>query len=326
MEIIKKLGTGGFSKVYLVKLENGSNAALKIPRKFVKQKNAIMDANKEITFLKKFSKSEHIINLISYEINSNNNHIILEVLGDELYSLIKLYKNDVINDNHMPLNIVNHFSKQILYGLQELEAHGIIHNDLKPENILFTTNLPSIIGLTDDLTRERILLNMKIKITDFGNASSQDIIDKRSKPTRYYISPEILLKIPFTIKSDMWGFACILYEMISGTVIFDPFRSNKMGVNSMHLLLMNKVFGKFPKTLLKKSKITKKYFTNGVHNYRYLIEKIKFGDILYEYIPYHNMMEKVKFDEILEVFDSLFKLDPDKRLSASKCLELDWFA
>lgn len=64
----------------------------------------------------------------------NGQHVCMtfEVLGENLLSLIKKYRNRGI-----PMSIVKQISKQALLGLNYLHRKcGIIHTDLKPENVL----------------------------------------------------------------------------------------------------------------------------------------------------------------------------------------------
>lgn len=57
--------------------------------------------------------------------------------------------------------------------------------------------------------------------------------------TPYYASPEIWKDIPYSIKSDIWSFGCIVYEMATS---HPPFEAD-----SMEKLYRKVVRGIFPK-------------------------------------------------------------------------------
>jgi serine/threonine protein kinase len=40
--------------------------------------------------------------------------------------------------------------------------------------------------------------------------------------TREYRAPEIILGMDFTCQTDMWSFACVAYELVVGSLLFDP--------------------------------------------------------------------------------------------------------
>jgi serine/threonine protein kinase len=75
-----------------------------------------------------------------------------------------------------------------------LHENKIIHRDLKPQNILIKGN--------------------HIKICDFGFAKQLSAATKfllSLKGTPLYIAPEILHKMQYTEKVDIWSFGCIIY-------------------------------------------------------------------------------------------------------------------
>merc|ERR1712157_169697 len=104
-----------------------------------------------------------------------------------------------------------------LRALEFIHFHEIIHRDIKPQNILLTS-----CG--------------RIKVTDFGGA-----MDVNTKPfddtlfgTAEYISPEALLGSKILPSVDIWGYGCILYEILLGTTPF---------YNPSHYVIFHSVIG-----------------------------------------------------------------------------------
>lgn len=80
----------------------------------------------------------------------------------------------------------------------------IIHRDIKPENILMESSDPS---------------NLNIKITDFGFAKFYDpskggLEDTLGSPL--YMAPEIIKKVPYDEKVDVWSIGVIAYIILTG--------------------------------------------------------------------------------------------------------------
>jgi serine/threonine protein kinase len=111
------------------------------------------------------------------------------------------------------------FAHQIAAALAEAHSQGVIHRDIKPQNVLINTR-----GQT--------------KVLDFGLAK---IIEHTESPddrvigqslsstpglilgTVPYMSPEQLRGEPLDIRTDIFSFGALLYEMLSGT---QPFASD----------------------------------------------------------------------------------------------------
>ncbi len=90
-------------------------------------------------------------------------------------------------------------ARQICAGLDYAHSHGVIHRDVKPANIILTPD-----GMA--------------KIMDFGIAKTGGgmTTDGQVLGTPYYMSPEQVRGRPLDGRSDLFCFAVILYEMITG--------------------------------------------------------------------------------------------------------------
>ncbi|GMT00390.1 hypothetical protein PENTCL1PPCAC_22564, partial [Pristionchus entomophagus] len=98
--------------------------------------------------------------------------------------------------------------RMLLSGLQYLHSIRITHRDLKPENLLYADPTP----------------NARLLITDFGLAHQCTMpLETMTETcgTPEYIAPELLLRVPYTDKVDMWGVGVISYILLSGIMPFD---------------------------------------------------------------------------------------------------------
>ena len=348
---MKKLGSGTFSNVYLAYTNNNKKVAVKIPNDVLSKKRAMHESKNEIRILNKFKPSNYIINLIAYSLTEGSNCLVFELLGDELYTLWKYYR---AHEEFIPIKVVKNIIKQVLHGLVELKERDVLHNDLKTENILFTEPLAKIfkcskktyvekiytltklsyrgrnrflknhINVQHEVLREILLMKMNVKISDFGNSFTKkmairhinDLLDTR--PTRHYISPEILIGMPFWVESDMWAFGCIAYELFSNEILFTPTRDNTMGVNSMHIISIIEHFGQFPKDMLEQGRYTNRYFINNTHKFAYLMD---------DYIYLHDILQEkgvTESEAISKFLGPIFIINPQKRITPMKCLQSDF--
>ena len=131
---------------------------------------------------------------------SNKVHLIFEYMsgGDLRQCYRKNFKRG------MPLDIVLSYTKKLLIGVKHIHDQGFIHRDLKSHNIL--------------------LKKGQLKIADFGLSrflTSPPKPMSKSVATLNWRAPEIILNnLKYTQAVDMWSIGIILYEMLTGQILF----------------------------------------------------------------------------------------------------------
>ncbi len=201
-KIVEKIGEGGMGIVYLAedtKLER------KVAIKFLPHQITVNDDERERLRLEAkaaASLNHHNIGTIhAIEEYENEKFIVMEyVEGQEL--------KDLIRDNNFSIKESIQFAIQIAEGLEAAHKKGIVHRDIKTANIMVTTD-------------------GKIKIMDFGLAKVAGAIQLTREGvtggTTEYMSPEQAKGEEIDLRTDIWSFGIVLYEMLSGE---SPFRQD----------------------------------------------------------------------------------------------------
>jgi len=243
-DIIGKLGQGTFSKVYSVcDIETQDEYAMKIVKS---GRHYTESAEDEIIILENIKGLPNLVQIHdSFRIPDLNDDtgnlyhvcIVMRYHGKSLTNIWKdksLFLNPKPNHS-IPLVMTIRIMIQILIGLFNLNAAGIIHTDLKPENIVYTTS-------TDSDTGE---INIHITIIDVGNSHFIDVQYHNSKiQTRQYRSPEAIIGIiPYNKSVDIWSLACIAFELATGEYLFDPHNAKNKSYDrdDDHLAMMNEL-------------------------------------------------------------------------------------
>ena len=201
-EIIKKLGEGGFGKVYQVYSQKYKRYfAIKQILIDGKTKEEINEIKKKANILSNINTKYTVKYYDSFQ-DKNYFNILMEYYEKDLRQLLNEYKakNKLIDQN-----IVYNIILGICLGIKEIHDNNIIHRDLKPENIF----------LNED---------NEIKIGDFGISKQLEINDRYAYTTigsNYYMAPEIIKGEKYNNKIDIWSFGCIIYELLTLNICFE---------------------------------------------------------------------------------------------------------
>lgn len=77
-------------------------------------------------------------------------------------------------------------------------------------------------GRSSSLSQDLERMDLRCKIVDLGNACWTYKQFTADIQTRQYRCPEVLLGSKYSTPADMWSFACIIFELATGDVLFDP--------------------------------------------------------------------------------------------------------
>lgn len=212
-ELIRLLGRGGMGEVYLAwdpELER--KVAIKVlPFTFSSNDELIGRLRKEARAASALNHP-NILTIHEFGVDDDIHYIVSEFIeGVSLRSLIgKLSEADALN-----------YARQTGGALAAAHAAGIVHRDIKPENIMVRN---------DEL----------VKVLDFGLAKLRDVpADKNGfagnvtapqaantragdvMGTINYMSPEQARGEPVDCRTDIWSWAVVVYEMLTGRKPFN---------------------------------------------------------------------------------------------------------
>lgn len=102
--------------------------------------------------------------------------------------------------------------------------------------------------------------DVNIKIVDLGNACWTYKHFTEDIQTRQYRAPEVLVGAGYDTSADMWSLGCMVFELLTGDLMFDPRAGKSWNREEDHLALIIELLGNFPRSLLVEGKMAPKYF------------------------------------------------------------------
>ena len=273
-EIICKLGSGGFSKVYKVKrkIDNQIYALKKVQILNLSEKQKLSSLN-EIRVLASI-KNKYIINYKEAFLDEKDCTLCLVMEYADKGDLEKRIKEQKEKGKYFNEKDIWKVFIQIVNGLKSLHDQGIMHRDIKSSNIFLFSNGMAKIG---DLNVCKIL--------------SKDNLGHTQAGTPAYAAPEVWMEKPYGLKSDIWSLGCVLYEMIT---LKCPFREDNM-IKLYNKILVGeykKIPNKFSEELnwivgkMINSEINKRFSCEEILNCEYIQKRIEQNDNNYNIKSY----------------------------------------
>ncbi|XP_041001952.1 putative leucine-rich repeat receptor-like serine/threonine-protein kinase At2g19230 [Juglans microcarpa x Juglans regia] len=204
------IGKGGFGNVYLGKLKDEIQVAVKLLSPSSNQGYKEFRAEAQLLMV---VHHRNLVTLVGYCDDGENKALIYEYMANGNLQ----HHLSVTNPNVLTWNERLCVAVDTAHGLEYLHngcKPPIIHRDLKPSNILLNEN-------------------MQAKIADFGLSrafatESDSHVSTCPAGTLGYVDPEIPTSGNFNKKSDVYSFGIILFELITGrpAIIRGPMRNN----------------------------------------------------------------------------------------------------
>ncbi|KAJ4976724.1 hypothetical protein NE237_001830 [Protea cynaroides] len=196
---VNKIGEGGFGSVYMGKLPNGQEIAVKRLSKNSGQGAA--EFKNEVVLVAKL-QHRNLVRLLGFCLEGEEKILIYEfVTNKSLDHFLFDPEKCLLLDWPIRYKIIGGIARGLLY-LHEDSRLRIIHRDLKASNILLD-------------------IDMNPKISDFGMARIFGVDQTQANTNRIvgtygYMAPEYAMHGHFSVKSDVFSFGVLVLEIVSG--------------------------------------------------------------------------------------------------------------
>jgi serine/threonine-protein kinase SRPK3 len=161
--------------------------------------------------------------------------------------------------------------------------------------------------------------NISIVIADFGTIYKKSELENDTEiQTRYYRSPEVILQCWCDEKCDIWSTGCMIYELLTGEILFDPGKDKQHDRDFHHIFWIYETIGPMAEWMKKKCPNRAKYFKKN-------------GDLIVKMPELWNLSDILKESEkdinnpqiglVKNLIDKMLIIDPKNRLTAIELLQ-----
>lgn len=224
-------------------------------------------------------------------------------------------ENQTLNNSLSSMSITNSHSNSNSY--QPTATTNVDPVQIPQESNYSLDDLSA--NVVEDIINDNELIS--VKIADLGNACWTNHHFTDEIQTRQYRASEILIGYYWGALSDLWSFACLIFELLTGDYLFDPRDGKSYKKDDDHIAQIIELIGPFPNQMLKESYYAREFF-NSRYELRRIMKLKPWGlqDVL---------IEKYKFPlndaiEISEFLLPMLKLKPEERADAGGMLNHPW--
>lgn len=163
-----------------------------------------------------------------------------------------------------------------------------------------------------------------IKLSDFGSCCGTDY-KFHDIQTRYYRAPEIILNTDFNETIDVWSVGCVIYELLTGEILFDPKSKRRFNRDRYHIYDIIKLIGKPPDNVLNRAEKRDCFFTQrGLLKGTYTVKYQSIHDRLINKLISRNITP-ANITVISDLLHKIFVWDCLKRPKPSEILNHVFF-
>jgi eukaryotic-like serine/threonine-protein kinase len=213
-EIVDTIGAGGMGEVYRARdTKLGRDVAFKVlPDLYASDPDRLSRFQREAQLLASLNHP-NIAQIYGVVESAGTRGIVMELVqGETLQTRLKR--------GPVPPEEALRIATQVAEGLEAAHDNGIVHRDLKPGNIMVSVEGHVKVldfGLAKALEAQAGDLNFSNSPTVLSRDNTQTNV---VMGTAAYMSPEQLRGRTADVRSDIWAFGCVVYEVLCGQQTF----------------------------------------------------------------------------------------------------------